>query len=85
MRTFRAYKPRSAEVYGEANPIFANQLIRRLNITSRDVFYDIGSGIGTIAMQVAAMTGARAKGVEIRAELVSVVCVVCALRLIFCG
>lgn len=33
------------------------QLIRRLNIESDDTFIDLGSGIGTIAMQVAAMTG----------------------------
>lgn len=69
VRTCRAYKPRSEEVYGEAMPIFVNQLIRRLDITSDDLFVDLGSGIGTIPLQVAAMTGCRAKGVEIRAEL----------------
>ena len=69
VRTFRAYKPRSEEVYGEANSIFGIQLIRALNITSKSVFYDIGSGIGNVVMQMAAITGCRAKGIEIRREL----------------
>jgi hypothetical protein len=57
VRVFRAYKPRSAEVYGEANPIFVNQVARLSCVFERCVFIDLGSGIGTIAMQVAAMTG----------------------------
>jgi precorrin-6B methylase 2 len=69
VRTFRAYKPRSEEVYGEAHPIFCNQLIRHMAITSDDVFVDIGSGIGTVVMQVALMCGCRAMGIEIRTAL----------------
>jgi SAM-dependent methyltransferase len=69
VRTFRSYRPRSEEVYGEAHPIFANQLIRHLGITQEQSVMDIGSGIGTVVMQLAAMTGCRVMGIEIRKVL----------------
>jgi precorrin-6B methylase 2 len=69
VRTFRSYRPRSEEVYGEAHPIFCNQLIRHLGITQDHTVIDIGSGIGTVVMQLAAMTGCRSMGIEIRTAL----------------
>jgi hypothetical protein len=63
----RDYKPRSAEVYGEALPVFIEYLIKRLNI--KDTLYDIGSGIGNVVVQIAARTGCKAIGVEVRADL----------------
>lgn len=40
-----------------------------LNIKEGDVFYDIGSGIGNVVLQVGGQTGCEAHGIEIRPEL----------------
>jgi hypothetical protein len=68
-RAFRTYKPRSAEVYGETTPSFVAQLIRDVGIDDTDSLVDIGSGIGTVLIQVAAVTGATCRGIELRQEL----------------
>ena len=46
-------------------PNFVSRLIRCLNITKDDVFYDLGSGNGSVLFQVAFITGARCIGVEL--------------------
>ncbi len=41
------------------------QLVDRLDLTSRDVFYDLGSGLGHVAILVALLSEARARGIEV--------------------
>jgi len=48
---------------------FISELIAQVKLTSQDVFYDLGSGVGNVVIQVAAQTGCRAVGVEIREDL----------------
>ncbi|KEG11415.1 histone-lysine N-methyltransferase [Trypanosoma grayi] len=47
---------------------FVSRLVRVANVTSRDTFYDLGCGNGSVLFQVALMTGARCVGVEINAQ-----------------
>jgi H3 lysine-79-specific histone-lysine N-methyltransferase len=54
----------SNETYGEIKPILVSKVIQHLSITSEDVFYDLGSGIGNVVMQVSMETGCRAIGIE---------------------
>ncbi len=63
------YAPNSKEVYGEVNPKLVNEFIRQVGLTSDDIFFDLGSGVGNVVLQVAAQTGCEAHGVEIRPEL----------------
>lgn len=46
----------SPEVYGETSFEFIAQMISEVEITSNDQFIDLGSGVGQVVMQVAAMT-----------------------------
>ena len=54
----------SNETYGEVKPILVSKIIQHLNITSKDVFYDLGSGIGNVAMQISIETGCKSIGIE---------------------
>lgn len=65
----RKYKSGTAEVYGEALPELVNMIIKKLDIKSTDVVYDIGSGIGNVVVQMSAQTGCKSYGVEIRSDL----------------
>jgi len=56
-------------IYGELRPAFIELIVKLTNMNNGDVFYDIGSGIGNVVMQVHAQTGCKAVGVEIRSEL----------------
>ena len=51
---------------------FVARLIRLLGITSRDCFWDLGCGNGSVVMQVACQTGATAVGVEIQAANIDI-------------
>lgn len=44
---------------------FVTRLVRLMNITKNDTFYDFGCGNGSVLFQVAFMTGAKCVGVEI--------------------
>ncbi|CAG9568935.1 conserved hypothetical protein [Leishmania major strain Friedlin] len=44
---------------------FVTRLVRLMNITEKDTFYDFGCGNGSVLFQVAFMTGAKCVGVEI--------------------
>ena len=44
------------------------ELIERANLTDKDVFYDLGSGLGQVPILVNLLSGARAKGVEFEPE-----------------
>lgn len=68
----RRYAAGSSEVYGELLPRFVDEIIQRLHVGPSDTVVDIGCGIGSVLIQCALQTGCRAKGVEIRAELVEI-------------
>lgn len=46
----------SPEVYGETSFEFIAQMITEVDLRSTDQFIDLGSGVGQVVMQVAAMT-----------------------------
>ncbi|CBH13206.1 hypothetical protein, conserved [Trypanosoma brucei gambiense DAL972] len=46
-------------------PTFVSRMVRLMEITSEDTFYDLGCGNGSILFQVAFLTGARCVGIEI--------------------
>jgi len=47
-KVLRRYAPASKEVYGEVNPVLVNDFIKMLKLSSRDVLYDLGSGVGNV-------------------------------------
>jgi len=65
----RDYKTASNNVYGEALPDLISFLIGVLDIRKDQIFYDIGSGIGNVVVQVAAQTLCTCYGIEIREDL----------------
>lgn len=55
----------SSATYGELMPSATDQLIEQLRLGSGDVFYDLGSGVGKVVLQVAMTTAvARCVGIE---------------------
>ncbi|CAG4979271.1 unnamed protein product [Parnassius apollo] len=65
------YEPFSPEVYGETSYELVCQMIDQIEITSEDVFVDLGSGVGQVVLQMAAATPCRVcLGVE-KAEVPS--------------
>ncbi|KAK9497800.1 hypothetical protein O3M35_003722 [Rhynocoris fuscipes] len=50
------YEPFSPEVYGETSFDLVCQMIDQINITSDDIFVDLGSGVGQVVLQMAAAT-----------------------------
>eukprot|EP00744_Colponema_vietnamica_P008002 GILI01011448.1.p1 GENE.GILI01011448.1~~GILI01011448.1.p1 ORF type:complete len:288 (-),score=-2.64 GILI01011448.1:49-828(-) len=46
-------------------PSFVTSLAKSLNVTSRDTFYDLGCGNGSVLFQMAFLTGAKCVGVEL--------------------
>jgi hypothetical protein len=52
-------------VYGEIRPESVTVLLKHMNLKDTDVFYDLGSGLGKVAIQAALCTEARAVGVEL--------------------
>lgn len=54
-----SYEPFSAEVYGETSFDFVRQMIEEIKVKDEDVFIDLGSGVGQVVLQVAALTNAK--------------------------
>ena len=50
------YEPFSPEVYGETSYDLVSQMIEEIDVTSDDVFIDLGSGVGQVVLQMAAAT-----------------------------
>ncbi|XP_071522598.1 histone-lysine N-methyltransferase, H3 lysine-79 specific isoform X2 [Panulirus ornatus] len=50
------YEPFSPEVYGETSFELICQMIDQIHITEDDVFVDLGSGVGQVVLQMAALT-----------------------------
>ncbi|XP_044256233.1 histone-lysine N-methyltransferase, H3 lysine-79 specific [Tribolium madens] len=65
------YEPFSPEVYGETSYDLVCQMIDQIDVTSDDVFIDLGSGVGQVVLQMAAATPCKiCFGIE-RAEVPS--------------
>lgn len=47
-KILRRYAPASKEVYGEVNPVLVSDFIKALKLSSQDVLYDLGSGVGNV-------------------------------------
>ncbi|KAG8175660.1 hypothetical protein JTE90_024407 [Oedothorax gibbosus] len=50
------YEPFSPEVYGETSFEFITKMVSELDISEHDVFIDLGSGVGSVVLQMAAST-----------------------------
>ncbi|XP_012214481.1 histone-lysine N-methyltransferase, H3 lysine-79 specific [Linepithema humile] len=50
------YEPFSPEVYGETSYDLVCQMIDQVRVTEDDVFVDLGSGVGQVVLQMAALT-----------------------------
>jgi len=64
----RKYRPFSSNVYGELMPPLIADIIRITNLTKGDLFLDLGSGVGQVAIQVALQAGCRSYGIEQQAN-----------------
>jgi SAM-dependent methyltransferase len=61
-------KSKGSAVYGEINHQALKKLHSYLKITSKDVFYDLGSGVGKVVLQTGLFTNAKkVVGVELSA------------------
>lgn len=59
-----------AETYGEVLPESVSKLLRAINVTAEDIFFDLGSGLGKVVKQVFTDTNVKeAHGIEINATL----------------
>ncbi len=59
------YEPFSSQVYGETSFDIINQMLERFNLGENDIFIDLGSGIGNVVLQVAALCSCKLSfGVE---------------------
>lgn len=61
----RKYKAFSSNVYGELLPRFASTIFQETNMTDKDVFIDLGSGVGNCVLQAAIEVGCHSIGCEI--------------------
>jgi hypothetical protein len=51
--------------YGRANAALVTACLDKAKVGQEDLFMDIGSGIGSVVLQAAAMTGCKAVGIEL--------------------
>lgn len=58
-------KNEKSKTYGEIKPRFAHDIFRETRLRSGQVFIDLGSGVGNVALQAALETGAEAHGIEV--------------------
>lgn len=57
---------KGSPVYGEINHTAFNKLLAHLNLSTKDVFYDLGSGVGKVVLHAALATHVKkAVGVEL--------------------
>jgi len=61
----RRYTAGSSNVYGELLPPFINQIFTDTALRPSDVFLDLGSGVGNVALQAALQIGCASHGVEV--------------------
>lgn len=63
-------RSKASPTYGELMPTATLRLIAELGLRRGDVFYDLGAGVGKVAMLAAMTTPARAIGLELSRERV---------------
>lgn len=49
------YEPFSPQVYGETSYDLINEMLKQVKLGENDIFIDLGSGVGNVVLQVAAM------------------------------
>lgn len=65
----------SSAMYGELLPTATEQLLHYLDLSRRDAFYDLGSGIGKVALQAAITVPIRrVVGIEMMASRFDIAC-----------
>lgn len=65
----RVERARSSATYGELMPTATVRLLEQLRLTRRDVFYDLGAGVGKVVLLAAITTPvARAVGIELASQ-----------------
>jgi SAM-dependent methyltransferase len=68
----RVERSRSSATYGELMPTATVRLLEQLALTRRDVFYDLGAGVGKVVLLAAITTPvARAIGIELAPQRVA--------------
>ncbi|TID19000.1 Histone-lysine N-methyltransferase [Venturia nashicola] len=60
----KAYENGTDDVYGELLPRFTQQIFKDVNLSSDQVFLDLGSGVGNVVLQAALQIGCESWGVE---------------------
>ncbi|PVU95133.1 hypothetical protein BB561_002009 [Smittium simulii] len=59
------YRAFSNNVYGEINPALVDDFIKKCNFKPKDIFVDLGCGIGNVVIQTALQAGCASYGIEI--------------------
>ena len=68
-------RSRGADTYGELQPTATLKLLEYLKLRRRDVFVDLGSGAGKVALAAAMYTNVgRARGIELSEERHALAC-----------
>lgn len=62
--TLRRYEAGSNNVYGELLPRFVHRIFQETRLKSDQVFVDLGSGVGNVALQAALEVGCESWGIE---------------------
>ncbi|KAK9385734.1 histone methylation protein DOT1-domain-containing protein [Lipomyces mesembrius] len=65
VKELRKYTAFSNNVYGELLPAFVSRIFKELELSSHQVFFDLGSGVGNCVLQAALETGCESYGCEI--------------------
>ncbi|KAK9353111.1 histone methylation DOT1 [Lipomyces doorenjongii] len=65
VKELRKYTAFSNNVYGELLPAFVSRIFNELELSSHQVFFDLGSGVGNCVLQAALETGCESYGCEI--------------------
>lgn len=53
-------------------PVFVTRILRLLDVSPKEIFWDLGCGIGNVVMQAALQHGAGAVGIDIQPENIAV-------------
>lgn len=69
LKVLRKYEAGTDNVYGELLPKFISCILNKdLNLRSRDIFVDLGSGVGNVVLQAALEVGCDSWGCEMMEE-----------------
>lgn len=64
VETLKAYKNGSDNVYGELLPRFVSKIFQETHLNHEQIFVDLGSGVGNVALQAALEVGCESWGIE---------------------